>query len=241
MYRKVVVSLSGGMDSSVLLARSIEEFDDVLAVSFDYGQRHRRELESAKLIAQHYDVPHFVLGLSSVFSTAARVGSDSSLLHKSEVPHGHYTHESMTKTVVPNRNMVFLSCLASVALSAKASAIGIAAHNGDHAIYPDCRPKFLHLVEDAIRVGSETSEFSIYSPFIYLSKGDIAKQGFERGVPFEKTWSCYEGQNLPCGRCGTCVERLEAFWDAGQDDPLIYQDGGITYAREVLRDRHSNV
>ena len=138
-----------------------------------------------------------------------------------EVPEGHYAEDNMKATVVPNRNMILLSVAAGWAISSKYDRIAYAAHSGDHAIYPDCRNEFAEALDGAIRL-ADWHEVSLYRPFVDMTKADIVSLGAKLGVPFEKTWSCYKGQDLHCGRCGTCVERREAFYLAGVDDPTTY-------------------
>lgn len=217
---KTVVILSGGMDSSTLLyfhAKEAVPGDVVKAISFDYGQRHRRELESAAKVCAGLGVEHLVLDIRPV---AAHFG-DSALLGGEPVPHGHYEDESMKKTVVPNRNMVMIAIATSVAIASGARRVSYAAHAGDHAIYPDCRPGFAEALAKAVSM-CDWSEVELSRPFIDLTKTNIVTLGRLIGVPFQDTWSCYEGGEKHCGLCGTCVERKEAFVNAGVPDPTEY-------------------
>lgn len=215
----VVVLLSGGLDSSTLVYSLKESADSVLALSILYGQRHAIELESARLVAQEAGVQHRVVDLGVA---AASLLSGSALTGGEEVPHGHYAHESMKATVVPNRNMVLLALAGAAAISRGANAVAYAAHAGDHAIYPDCRPEFIHAMGRALDL-ADYEPLTLLTPFSDLTKADIVQLGDRLGVPFALTYSCYEGKEVHCGACGTCVERREAFELAGVEDPTLYQ------------------
>lgn len=216
--KKVVVVYSGGLDSTVLLYDMLACAAEVRALSIDYGQRHGVELERAAGIAAAAGVEHRIVDLRSV--TPLLAGSsltDSSV----EVAEGHYEEESMKNTVVPNRNMILLSLAAAWAISLKYDAIAYAAHGGDHAIYPDCRDVFTVAMAEAIRL-ADWHQVELIRPFVKMTKADIVRRGVEVGAPLERTWSCYKGGALHCGRCGTCIERREAFYLAGVDDPTAY-------------------
>lgn len=218
--RRTVVLLSGGMDSSTLLYWCVKKKKmDVHALTIHYGQRHSKEIESAKKIAQSLGVPWMefeIKNLASILPGSSQ--TDPSV----PVPHGYYTEETMKKTVVPNRNMIFLSVATAFAIAHDMDGVAFAAHAGDHAIYPDCRPVFANLMARAIRV-ADWKKVRLWRPFVNLTKADIVKIGYELGVPFAWTWSCYEGKQLHCGKCGTCVERKEAFQLAGVPDPTRYE------------------
>jgi 7-cyano-7-deazaguanine synthase len=217
---KVVLILSGGLDSSVLLARLLADRHEVHALSVDYGQRHRRELDAAREIAAHYGVEHRVADLSGLRPLLAGSSqTDASV----PVPHGHYAEESMKATVVPNRNMLLLGAAGAWAISLKADAVAYGAHAGDHSIYPDCRPEFVAALEKALLL-ADWHPVRILRPFITLTKADIARLGHKLGVPMGLTWSCYSGEEVHCGACGTCCERLLAFREAGVPDPTVYRD-----------------
>jgi 7-cyano-7-deazaguanine synthase len=212
---KTVVLLSGGLDSTVLLAHLIADGHKCRALSVLYGQRHQREVQAAAAVADHYSVPHEVVELpSSLMAGTTLTGGGA-------VPHGHYAHESMKATVVPNRNMVLLALAGAVAVRERCNAVGYAAHAGDHFIYPDCRPEFANAVSDALALCDERP-ISLFRPFVRWSKADIVAEGAKLGVPIGLTWSCYEGGEKHCGRCGTCVERREASEVAGVTDPTEY-------------------
>lgn len=215
---KVCVLLSGGMDSVTVLYEALREHEVVAALSFDYGSKHNaRELPFAAEHAGRFGIPHHVVGLGFMD------GLFRSDLLKSggDVPDGHYEEESMKRTVVPFRNGIMLAVAAGYAESAGAEAVVIAAHSGDHAIYPDCREPFMEAMGAAMERGTYPG-IRLLRPFIHMDKAGIAKQGAELGVDFARTWSCYKGGEVHCGTCGTCVERREAFLLAGVPDPTQY-------------------
>lgn len=220
---KIVLSYSGGLDSTVLLYYLKYKLgNEVRALSVYYGQRHEKELQSASEITRLTSTEHRIADLSNMaflFTGSSQTSPDIA------VPEGHYAEESMKLTVVPNRNMVLLSLATAWAVSSKSEAVAYAAHAGDHAIYPDCRPEFTEAMEDAMRL-CDWHSVRLLRPFLYPSPMDktaIVKLGAELGVPFDKTWSCYKGGDLHCGKCGTCVERREAFQLSGVPDPTKYE------------------
>lgn len=224
---QIVAIHSGGMDSTVLLYHLRAEGFDVAALSVDYGQRHRKELQCAAVICSKLEVPHEVVDLSGM----GRLLSGSALTDLSvEVPEGHYAEESMKTTVVPNRNMLIISAAAGWAMSRRAQFVAYGAHAGDHTIYPDCRPDFVAAVDAAVRL-ADWQQVGVLAPFLTMTKAEIARRGHALGVPFELTWSCYKGGEVHCGRCGTCVERAAAFVEAGVPDPTVYEDSD--YFRHV--------
>jgi len=221
MKRSAVVLLSGGLDSSTLLYNLIFEDLETFPLAVDYGQRHGRELASAEAVAAYANRPlkivNIGIALAPIFSAAA-----SSQVGKYEpVPHGHYAAENMRTTIVPNRNMLLLSIAGAYAASLGAGFIAYAAHAGDHAIYPDCRPEFVEAFAKALFLANDPP-IQLYAPFARITKTDIVHRGAQFGVPFRLTYSCYEGQAQHCGLCGTCVERREAFREAGVEDPTGY-------------------
>lgn len=218
-----VAIVSGGMDSVTLAHHLYAEGHRLHLLSFDYGQRHRRELDCAKRCADRLGAEHDVIDLTSV----TRLIATSALTGGGDVPHGHYAEDTMKATVVPNRNMVMLSIAAAVAVSQRADHVAAGMHGGDHFVYPDCRPSFVRSCETTISVGNDgiaNPPVNLLTPFIYEDKEFIARLGDELRVPWEDTWSCYEGGDQHCGRCGTCVERIEAFHLAGVTDPTQYDD-----------------
>ncbi len=214
-----VVIISGGLDSTVL-AHHLAEQGQVDLVSFDYGQRHGRELEHARRTAERLCARHDVIDLKAIGALLAAGGS--SLLDRAvDVPLGHYEDESMKATVVPNRNMIMLAVAGGIAAARKAKAVAFGAHAGDHAIYPDCRQVFSSAMDVALRL-ADWNEVALVRPFVAMTKADIVRRGAWLNVPLVDTWSCYLGGEAHCGRCGTCVERREAFAVAGVVDPTRY-------------------
>lgn len=216
---RTVVIFSGGIDSTVLLYDLRAQGDEVLALSVDYGQRHRVELDHARRIAEALRAEWQLADLSAI---APLLAGSSQTSGDVPVPHGHYAEETMKQTVVPNRNMIMLAVAAGWAISRRADRIAYAAHTGDHTIYPDCRPEFARAMDHALGL-ADWRPITLHCPYITLTKAQIVARGAELGVDFAATWSCYEGGSLHCGRCGTCYERREAFQLAGVPDPTPYQ------------------
>ena len=216
---RVVVLLSGGLDSSVMLyyLKSIG-YEVAEALAVNYGQRHSRELGAAAQIAEAARVPFRVADLSAL---RGLIGGSSQTDDAVPVPEGHYADASMKATVVANRNMILLSVALARAVVLDAPFVALAAHAGDHPIYPDCRPEFVDALNEAARLCGYKPR-RIVRPFIESSKAYIANLGRELGVPMGLTWSCYKGQEVHCGKCGTCVERREAFGLTGVADPTTY-------------------
>jgi 7-cyano-7-deazaguanine synthase len=214
-----VLIFSGGIDSTVLLQDLHAQGDEVLALSVDYGQRHRVELDHARRIAEALRVEWRLADLSAI---APLLAGSSQTSGDVPVPHGHYAEESMKQTVVPNRNMIMLAVAAGWAISRRADRIAYAAHTGDHTIYPDCRPEFARAMDHALGL-ADWHRVTLHCPYLTLTKSQIVARGAQLGVDFAATWSCYEGGSLHCGRCGTCYERREAFQLAGVPDPTRYQ------------------
>ncbi len=215
---KTVIVYSGGLDSTVLLYHLRASGHELHALSIDYGQRHRCELDRAADLCEELGIPHPTADLSAIQPLLA---GNSLTSPEIEVAEGHYTEESMKSTVVPNRNMIFLALATGHALSIKAGQVAYAAHFGDHAIYPDCRNEFAEAMAAAIRI-ADWNPVELVRPFVDWTKADIVRRGAELGVPFARTWSCYKGGAQHCGRCGTCIERREAFDLAEIEDPTPY-------------------
>jgi 7-cyano-7-deazaguanine synthase len=237
MTSKVVVVISGGLDSSTLLHHAHAEYPnaELYGISFDYGQRHKKELDFAKKQCADLDATHKVVDMSFIGKLFADAGSESSLIADEEVPEGHYGEASMAKTVVPNRNMIMLAIAGGYAVSLGAERLATGVHAGDHFIYPDCRPEFFSALSRALYKGNEgfiSEDFQLWTPFIFKSKNDIAARAFELNVDIANTWSCYNGRDIHCGKCGTCVERQEAIASTGKADPTAYEDD--SFWREAL-------
>ena len=216
---KTLVIYSGGLDSTVLLYDLHNAGHALGALSVNYGQRHSCELECASKICAQLKVAHKVADLSTLQPLLAGSSLTSPEI---DVAEGHYTEENMKTTVVPNRNMILLALATGHALSIGAQQVAYAAHSGDHAIYPDCRNEFADAMARAMAL-CDWSQVELYRPFVDWTKADIVRRGAELGVPFGQTWSCYKGGNKHCGRCGTCIERREAFDLAGVEDPTNYK------------------
>lgn len=215
---KVIVLLSGGMDSVTALHDAMGSHEVLAALSFDYGAKHHsRELPMAAWHCLRLGIPHKIVPLAFV---AGEFASDL-LTGGGLIPDGHYEEETMKSTVVPFRNGIMLSIAAGFAESHGGGGVVIAAHSGDHAIYPDCRETFMEPMARAIREGTYAC-IELLRPFIAMDKAGIVKRGAELGVDFNRTWSCYKGLDVHCGTCGTCVERREAFLLAGISDPTSY-------------------
>lgn len=216
-----LVLCSGGLDSVCLAHKVAAERTLAGLVSFDYGQRHKKELRFAAACAKRLGVSHDLVDISAL----GRLLAGSALTDDVEVPDGHYAQTNMQITIVPNRNAIMLSIAFAIGAARNLDAVGAAMHGGDHFIYPDCRPEFLTAFERMqghALDGANPRE--LYAPFSAMSKADIVAEGARAGVPFAETWSCYKGGDIHCGRCGTCVERREAFHLAGISDPTSYED-----------------
>lgn len=225
---KALVLFSGGVDSTTCLAMAVDKYgkDNVVALSVSYGQKHTKEVEAANNIAAHYGVEFIKLDLSAMFSF-----SDCSLLEHSdkEIPHESYaeqlekTNGTPVSTYVPFRNGLFLASAASIAISKDCGVIYYGAHADDAAgnAYPDCSAVFNNAINTAIYEGSG-HQVKVEAPFISMSKAGVVKIGLALNVPYELTWSCYEGHDKPCGICGTCRDRIAAFESNGVKDPLNY-------------------
>jgi len=206
---KTVLVLSGGMDSVTLLYRLIDFGHEIFPITFDYGQRHVKEIEAARNFCDKFGLPHKVVDVSSLRD----VLGGSSLTDDIAVPDGHYAEESMRITVVPNRNLIMLSIAWGYATSIGAYNVATAVHAGDHFIYPDCRPEFIKSAEQTLRLAVEgmgDTPRILFTPYLNFSKHDIAEQGRALEVPYEDTWTCYKGGDIHCGLCGSCTERKEA-------------------------------
>jgi 7-cyano-7-deazaguanine synthase len=218
MNLKVVVLCSGGMDSVVALHKAARDHTVVAALSFTYGSKHNhRELPFAQRHAEELGIPHVTIPMEFIGKYF-----DSHLLDRGGgIPKGHYEEENMKQTVVPFRNGIMLAVATGIAESRGAEGVIISAHSGDHAIYPDCRERFMLSMADAMMLGTY-AEILLIRPFIGITKAGIATLGASLGVDFSQTWSCYVGGETHCGECGTCVERREAFQLAGLEDPTVY-------------------
>ncbi len=223
---KAVVLLSGGLDSSTVLAMALKRGYEVVALTFDYGQRHSRELDSARKVALHYRIQrHVVMSLD-----LGRFAGSSLTDMSTEVPQGRTRSEidsGIPSTYVPGRNLVFLSVSSSLAESIGAEAVFIAVNSVDFSGYPDCTPEFVEAFQHALDIGTKAGRsgkaVKVLAPIIGFSKRQILEEAVRLRVPIELTWSCYRGGPKACGRCDSCVLRLQGFADAGLEDPIDYE------------------
>jgi 7-cyano-7-deazaguanine synthase len=215
---KAVIIYSGGMDSFTLFHNMLRDstIEVVCALSFNYNQKHRKELAYAQRECINAGVPHEMIFLPTL--------QGSTLTNSDEpIPEGHYADESMRKTFVPNRNMVMLSYAVARAIALGAERVYYGAHMGDHAIYPDCRPEFLHAFNAAAQMGNY-EPIEVVAPYMQWDKSEILEAGLKMGLDYSRSWTCYNGRDKPCGKCGSCCERLEAFADNNTKDPLVYEN-----------------
>lgn len=220
---KTVAIVSGGMDSVTLAHYLADLGHDLHLLSIDYGQRHNKEILFAERCAANLNAKHHTIDMRSITNLI----SSSSLTSDQEVPDGHYAEQTMKATVVPNRNMMMLSIATAVAISEGAQYVATGVHGGDHFIYPDCRHEFIVSASAALLIGNVgfgDGFAGILAPFIHKDKAWVAREGDRLNVSWTDTWSCYKGGVNHCGRCGTCVERAEAFWLGEVTDPTIYDD-----------------
>ena len=233
MSEKAVCLLSGGIDSSTVVGIALSQAYDCSALSFDYGQRHSRELDSSRDIAKFYGIQRRVatINLSDITSSALTGQSEIDNRPLEDIS------KSIPNTYVPARNIIFLSIAASYAESIGARHIFIGANAVDYSGYPDCRPAFYNAFESALNIGTVAGEikpFRIHVPLQYLTKAEIIKTGVKLGVPYHLTTSCYRGQEKACGKCDSCLLRLQGFMEAGIPDPIEYEDFPSFY-REFLK------
>ena len=215
-----LVVFSGGMDSTTALFWARREFAGISAVSFSYGAKHNaRELAAASIICRKLNIPRLEIPLDFI----GKYFHSSLLKTGGSIPEGAYNETNMASTVVPFRNGIMLAAAAGLAEDSGYSAVILGNHSGDHAIYPDCRPEVIDGMARAIGTGTG-GKVKLLSPFCNMTKGQIAALGAELGVDFSLTWSCYNGREKHCGKCGTCRERKDAFREAGIPDPTVYED-----------------
>ena len=216
--RNSLIALSGGVDSTTLLYEYREEV--ACAVGFDYGSKHNaQELAAAKAICRELEIPYLIIPLAFI----EEYFRSDLLLSGGEMQLGDYSEENMSSTVVPFRNGIMLSILAGLAESRDLQQVLIANHFGDHAIYPDCRESFVTPMGEAITAGTSNG-VKLVAPYTTLTKAEIVARGTRLGVPYGKTYSCYQGGERHCGRCGTCRERHDAFVANGLEDPTLYEE-----------------
>lgn len=211
------IIVSGGMDSITLLYDKKDEI--ALGISFDYGSNHNaREIPFAQMHCERLGIKHIVINLDFMhryFKSSLLDGADA-------IPEGHYEADNMKSTVVPFRNGIMLSIAIGIAESHNLKKVLIANHGGDHTIYPDCRPEFIHAIDKAARYGTFIN-VGVSAPYTDITKSQIASIGKRLGIDYRETWSCYKGGVVHCGKCGTCIERKEALAEAGIEDPTVYE------------------
>ena len=213
-----MVIYSGGMDSFTVLNKAIRQGYDVYALTFNYGQRHVKEVDVASLYCQRLGINHKIVDISAI----NQLIGGSSLTSDIAIPEGDYDPTNMSSTVVPNRNMILLSLAIGYAVSIKAEQVMYGAHGGDHVIYPDCRPEFVQRMNDVAAIANFEA-VEIVTPYLTASKEAILTDGIAMGLDYQYTWTCYNGREKACGKCGACKERLGAFAANGITDPLSYE------------------
>ena len=213
-----ILIYSGGLDSTTMLYEYRERI--AMAISFDYGSNHNnKEIKCAALHCERLGITHVVIPLDFM-----RRYFRSSLLDGAEaIPEGHYEDDNMRSTVVPFRNGIMLSVAVGMAESNELQYVMMANHGGDHTIYPDCRPEFVDAFDAAAQAGTFNG-VRLLSPYVNMTKADIARRGKQLGIDYSETWSCYKGGDVHCGRCGTCIERREALAEAGIEDHTVYEE-----------------
>ena len=220
--KKAVCLFSGGMDSAVCLYAARNEGYEVTALSFDYGQRHEKEVEAAHSLTQALRIPQHVIRFKLPWKGSALLERDGKIPESRDPDK---MPKAIPSTYVPTRNSIFLSFAFSCAEAEKAEAIFFGANAIDYSGYPDCRPEYLEAFAKAMtqgtKAGAEGERIEIKAPLIRFTKKDIVLLGVKLGVPFEKTWSCYAGGDKPCGVCDSCILRAKGFREAGIPDPLL--------------------
>ena len=216
---KTIIVFSGGLDSTTLLYHIRSMGADVKALTVNYNQRHSKEIEYAEKLCNSLHVEHRVIDIPGLQGV---LGGNALTSSQAEVPEGEYQDQTIKITTVPNRNMILLSVAIAWASAVEFDSVAFGAHAGEHTNYPDCKQPFAQAMDAAARV-CDWAPIEVLSPFVHWNKGDIVKRGIELNVPFEQTWSCYNGRELHCGKCSTCMDRLQAFRQAGITDPAKYE------------------
>ena len=220
--QKSVVLLSGGLDSATTLAIALDDGYDVYALSFDYGQKHNKELKCAEKIAEHYKIKHKTIKVDLSWTKSALTDK------KIKIPESRKNiGKNIPVTYVPARNMIMLSFALAYTETIDADAVFIGANAIDYSGYPDCRPEFYDAFQKTAELGTkkgaESKPIQIKYPLINMTKSNIIKKGMELEVPYHLTWSCYKGKKKACGKCDSCMLRLKGFKEAGYDDPIEYE------------------
>lgn len=227
MEKKILLSLSGGIDSTTVLSFFLNLYYQVTVVSFNYGSKHNAlENKAVKDIVEYYNQRkqfHAISLIEMDIRGVMKEFQSNLLISGGDIPEGHYEDENMKKTVVPSRNLIFISIIAGLAESLGIHEISLGVHQGDHHIYPDCRPEFIMAVQTAVYLASGGYISKVYTPLLDMDKTAVVKLGISLNSPYKLTRTCYTDNFLACGKCGSCVERLEAFKNNGLQDPIIYQ------------------
>ena len=225
--RKVLAILSGGLDSSTMLWKLQQDGYEVMAtISFNYGQRHSKELQGIPALLDAFTEQFGKRPESMIvdISVLRELAASGAVMGDEELPKKAYDVETQKVTIVPNRNAIFISLAAARAVAMGYQYVAYAAHSNDHSVYPDCRPEFVEAMDRTLELANAWTPVNLLAPFVRSSKADIVKIGSETGTPFELTWSCYEGGDRPCLECGTCLERTSSFKEAGFPDPALTTD-----------------
>lgn len=223
MNEKAVVVASGGIDSSTLLFKTVNENYETHALTFIYGQKHKKEIDCAKWICERLKVSHKIIDLSALKEILSGSALTDSSIAIPEVPADMSHYDTLKTTIVPNRNSIFLSIAIGYAISTRANRVFFGAHRSDRGVYPDCRPEFVEAFQAAERLATDDPNLTVDAPFARMEKSEIVRLGTELGVPYQKTWSCYRGNELHCGVCSSCRERKRAFTQSGVSDPTRYE------------------
>ncbi len=221
--KKAVIIVSGGIDSSTLIYKAVREGYETYALTFIYGQKHKREIESARKVCNTLNVAHKIVDISSLKGVLSGSALTDSGVEIPEVPETAEYYETLKTTIVPNRNSIFLSIAIGYAVSIGANHVFFGAHHSDRGVYPDCRHEFVEAFQYAERLANDNSLLIVTAPFVNMNKSEIVKMGIDLGVPYKDTWSCYRGGEIHCGVCSSCRERKRAFQEAGAEDPTEYE------------------
>jgi len=223
MNKKAVIIASGGIDSSTLLYKMVSEGSQVYALTFIYGQRHLKEIDSAIRISEGLEILHKVVDISAMKELLLGSALTDSNVEVPEVPETVDHYETLKATIVPNRNAIFLSIAIGYAVSIGANHVFFGAHFSDRGVYPDCRKEFVDAFQNSERLATDNPDLVIDAPFVEMDKSEIVKLGAELGVPFVDTWTCYKGGEVHCGVCSSCRERKRAFVESNIVDPTEYE------------------
>src|SRR5579884_3285689 len=221
--KKAVIIVSGGIDSSTLIYKAVREGYETYALTFIYGQKHKREIESARKVCNTLNVAHKIVDISSLKGVLSGSALTDSGVEIPEVPETAEYYETLKTTIVPNRNSIFLSIAIGYAVSIGANHVFFGAHHSDRGVYPDCRHEFVEAFQYAERLANDNSLLIVTAPFVNMNKSEIVKMGIDLGVPYKDTWSCYKGGEMHCGVCSSCRERKRAFQEAVVEDPTEYE------------------